>query len=82
MNWQKKGLIYGPDGSMPFSQTHAQAPFAYPMADRIRVYFATRNVNKASSACFVDLNPDNLSEVIHVPTQPSLAPGALGMLAE
>jgi hypothetical protein len=82
MNWEKKGLIYGPDASMPFSLTHAQAPFAYPMHDRVRVYFATRNQNKMSSACFVDLDPDDLSRVLQVGEQPALTPGGLGMFDE
>ena len=32
MTWQKKGLVYKPDGSKSFSRTHAQVPFGYAYA--------------------------------------------------
>lgn len=80
--WSKKGLIYKPDGSAAFSRTHAQVPFGYPMEDRLRVYFATRDANSASSTSFVELNPDNLSEVLYIHDQPCLSKGNVGMFDE
>ena len=82
MTWQKKALIYKPDGSMPFSRTHAQVPFGYPLADRLRVYFSTRDENSASAVSFVELNPDNLSEILYVHDKPCLTKGAVGMFDE
>ncbi|GAB2571435.1 glycoside hydrolase family protein [Spirosoma areae] len=82
MTWIKKNLIYKPDGSLPFSRTHAQVPFGYPIADKLRVYFSTRDENSSSAVSFVELNPDNLSEVTYVHNKPCLSKGAVGMFDE
>jgi len=80
--WTKKGLVYKPDGSKPFSRTHAQVPFGYPMGDKLRVYFSTRDETIASAVSFVELNPDNLSEVTYIHDKPCLTKGAVGMFDE
>ena len=80
--WTKKGVIFKPDGSLPFSRTHAQVPFAFPMNDRLRVYFATRDEDRASSAAFVELDSSDLSKVLYVHDRPCLSKGAVGMFDE
>lgn len=80
--WTKHGLIYKPDGSKPFSRTHAQVPFGYPMGDKLRVYFSTRDENISSAVSFVELNPDNLSEVTYIHDKACLTKGAVGMFDE
>ncbi|UHG91482.1 hypothetical protein [Spirosoma oryzicola] len=80
--WTKKGLIYKPDGTQPFSRTHAQVPFGYPMGDKLRVYFSTRDENSSSAVSFVELNPNNLSEITYIHDQPCLSKGAVGMFDE
>ncbi len=82
MNWQKEGLVYKPDGSQPFSRTHAQVPFGYPMGDKLRVYFSTRDESIASAVSFVEVNPDNLSEVTYVHDKACLSKGKVGMFDE
>lgn len=82
MIWEKRGLIYKPDGSQPFSRTHAQVPFGYPMPDKLRVYFSTRDQQSFSAVSFVELNPDNLSEVIYIHDKPCLSKGEVGMFDE
>ncbi len=80
--WTKKGLIYKPDGSRPFSRTHAQVPFGYPMSDRLRVYFATRDEHSASATSFVELDHDDLSKVVYIHDKPCLTKGEVGMFDE
>lgn len=80
--WTKKGLIYKPDGSQPFSRTHAQVPFGFPMDNKLRVYFSTRDESSASAVSFVELNPDDLSDVTYVHDKPCLSKGAVGMFDE
>ncbi|GAB3898253.1 glycoside hydrolase family protein [Spirosoma agri] len=80
--WTKKGLIYKPDGSKAFSLTHAQVPFGYPMGDKLRVYFSTRDETIASAVSFVELNPANLSEVTYIHDKPCLTKGAVGTFDE
>ena len=82
MNWLKQGFIYKPDGSQAFSRTHAQVPFGYPMDDKVRVYFATRDQHSASSTSFVELAADDLSKVTYVHDRPCLTKGAVGMFDE
>jgi len=80
--WTKQGLVYKPDGSKSFSRTHAQVPFGYPMGDKLRVYFSTRDETIASAVSFVELNPENLSEVTYIHDKPCLTKGAVGMFDE
>ncbi len=80
--WTKQGLIYTPDGSLPFSRTHAQVPFGFPHANGFRVYFATRDQDSQSATSFVELNPDNLAEVAYIHDKPCLTKGAVGMFDE
>ncbi len=81
--WTKKGVVFKPDGLLPFSRTHAQVPFGYPLDnDRLRVYFATRDENSASSTSFVELDANDLTNVLYVHDKPSLSKGAVGMFDE
>ncbi|MBO0938140.1 hypothetical protein J2I47_16430 [Fibrella sp. HMF5335] len=83
MQWTKKGLIYKPDGSLPFSQTHAQVPFGFPISeDRVRVYFATRDAKVQSATSFVELDANDLSNVLYVHDRPCITHGAVGMFDE
>ncbi len=82
MSWHKKGVVYKPDGSQPFSRTHAQVPFGYPMQDKLRVYFSTRDESSASAVSFVELNPENPSEITYVHDKPCLSKGDVGMFDE
>ena len=64
--WQKKGLIYKPDGTLAHSQSHAQVPFAYPMADFLRVYFSSRDTSGQSRPTFIDVDYDNPAKIINI----------------
>ncbi len=37
--WEKKGLIFSPNGHSEWMYSHAQCPFTYDFGDFIRVYF-------------------------------------------
>jgi hypothetical protein len=78
--WEKMGLIYKPDNTIPWSVTHAQAPVAEYIEDKniIRVYFATRNIDGLSLPTFIDLNADNPLEILHINESPLLDLGSLG----
>lgn len=82
MNWQKKGVVYKPTGEFPFSQTHAQVPFGFPMEDRLRVYFSTRDAAIQSATSFVEVDPDDLSKVLYVHDKPCLTKGEVGTFDE
>ncbi len=85
MNWTKKGIIYKPTGAMPFSRTHAQVPFGFPLPNdptRLRVYFSTRDGQSRSATSFVELAADDLNNVLYVHNKPCLSYGAVGMFDE
>jgi hypothetical protein len=80
MKWIKKGVIFKPDGNYEWSRTHAQVPFPLLLENQnlLRIFFATRNANSQSSTSFIDVNPENPSEIINIHDKPSLTKGKQG----
>lgn len=80
MKWEKKGLIYVPDGSLEWSQTHAQipTPFQYD-GNTIRVFFATRNKKGKTQTGYVDLDIDDPSIIKSISQYPTIVMGNVGL---
>lgn len=79
MDWEKKGLIFKPVGDLPWSRSHAQVPFALPIDnDLVRIFYATRDSNSASSTSFIDVKADNPSEIVYQHNKPVLTKGSRG----
>lgn len=79
MEWQKRGIVYEPDGRKPWSMTYASNPVGVPIDGTLhRVYFASRDERNRSHVGFVDLDLDNPGEILGRSTEPVLAPGPLG----
>lgn|SRR5690606_27741647 len=78
MIFEKKGLIFKPDGKQPWSLSHAQVPFALPMGDKVRVFYATRDQNSCSSVSFIDLNPEKPEHILYIHDKPVLEKGDPG----
>lgn len=78
--WNKRGLIYAPDGDFKWSATHAQVPVVDYLAERniLRVYFATRDELNRSSIAYIDLDADNPNQIVGRCTEPLLKIGKLG----
>lgn len=80
MKWEKKGLIYVPDGSLEWSQTHAQIPTPIQYdKDTIRVFFATRNKDGKTQTGYVDLDIDNPSKIKSIGNKPIIRMGKPGL---
>ena len=80
MLWIKRGLIYVPDGTRPWSRTHAQVPLADMIGDgRLRIYFGTRDERNRTSTSFLEADASNPARVLYVHDQPVLGPGRTGM---
>lgn len=79
MRWIKKGCIFSPSGAFPWARTHAHLPTP-ELTDRglLRVYFAALNEARFGQVGYVDLNPDNPMDVLHVSSEPVLGLGELG----
>ncbi len=78
MAWQKRGLIYAPDGSFWWAKAYAHLPTAYLMDDCIRVYYAGLDENNYGRIGYVDLERDNPSQIRYIAPEPVLDLGELG----
>lgn len=81
--WKKKGLIFTPDGQHDWMSEYAQCPFTLTLDDRVRVYMSTRSVmdnggNYTARSGYVDLNPDNLSDIMSISQTPIVNLGGAG----
>jgi predicted GH43/DUF377 family glycosyl hydrolase len=83
MEWIKKGLIYGPDGSLNWAKNSALQPTPILLnQDVIRVFVGLRDENGVSRVGYVDLNAENPSIVIGVSQKPVLDIGQPGTFDE
>lgn len=81
MKWIKKGFIYKPDGTIPWSISHAQVPVAeyIEQNNTIKVYFSTRDNQGMSLPAYVILDADNPRKIIEISQKPILSLGEIGM---
>lgn len=80
MNWEKKGLIYAPEGTKKWSISHAQVPVVDFIKEQniLRIYFSTRDAKGRSLPDFIDLDADNPKKIIEYNSKPILSLGELG----
>lgn len=64
MQWKKKGLVFGADKRNEWMDNSALQPTPIMLEDRIRVFCGFRDATGVGRVGFVDLNPENPSEVI------------------
>jgi predicted GH43/DUF377 family glycosyl hydrolase len=82
MRWEKRGLVWGPDGSMPWARHSALQPTPHLLdGDTLRVFAGMRDEHGRGSVGFVDLDPSDPSRVLRVSERPSLAPADGGSFA-
>lgn len=83
MKWRKEGLIYVPDGSLPWARHYAFPATPLLMEnDRLRLYLAFCDEDTVGRIGWVDVDPDNPSRVIGVSKTPVLDIGEPGMFDE
>lgn len=84
--WNKKGLIFSPNGRSDWMYSHAQCPFTLDFGDYIRVYFSTREAyNNGMSRAhggWVDLDKNNLKNVLRIADKPMMELGGIGEFDE
>jgi hypothetical protein len=78
MAWKQLGVVFKPDGGWDWSRTHAQAPAAILMRDRIRVYYGTRNAENRSLTGFIELDRADPTRLLYVHDQPVMDFGKPG----
>lgn len=78
ITWEKKGLIYCPDGK-GFFKTHAARPVPYRLDDdTIRLFISSRDADDRMLPTFVDVSADDPSRVLRVCNEPLLGLGDPG----
>jgi len=82
MKWEKRGLIFAPDGKYEWNKSHAQVPVVDIMEDKWRIYYATRNLNGKSLVSYFDVEVENPKNILYVHDHPILSFGRLGTFDE
>jgi predicted GH43/DUF377 family glycosyl hydrolase len=77
--WVKQGLIFRPDPSKAWMQTHASIPTLLQLDGSLyRVYFASRDRDSRSHVGYVDIDLESPTEVVRVSPGAVLTPGPIG----
>lgn len=77
--WAKRGLIYAPSGDASWRQTHAMVPTPWlTPAGSLRLFVGFCSPGPVSRIGYIDVNPDNPSEVLAVSDNPCLDIGEPG----
>lgn len=83
MKWEKKGLVYVPDGKWDWSRTHAQVPVVDVVSPEVwRIYYSTRDGSNRSRIGALDVRAGHPEDVITVHPEPLLDLGTLGTFDE
>ena len=83
MIWRKRGLLYAPDGSLPWAQKYAFPPTPYLLDDDVlRLYVSFCDNRTVGRVGFVDVEAGDPSVVRQVSTTPVLDIGRPGTFDE
>jgi len=79
MSWEKKGLIYKPEGNHDWMVSHAQLPTVDKVdKDVLRIYYGTRDEFNRTVTSFIEVEADNPQHILYVHDKPVLGLGELG----
>lgn len=83
MRWRKLGLIYGPNGSLPWAQSHAMVPTPFRLNDRtLRIFATFCDGYGVGRPGYVDISAQDPTQVLAVSQQPLLDIGRPGTFDE
>ena len=83
MKWKKKGVLFCPNNESDWANNSALQPTPILLDERtLRIYLGFRSTQGVSRVGFVDVNPDNPSEVLNVCDSPALDIGTAGCFDE
>jgi len=83
MQWKKLGLVYGPDGSMPWAKTHAMIPTPILLnSDIIRVFVTFCDAAGIGRPGYVDVAAEDPTRVLEVSQYPLFELGRPGTFDE
>lgn len=76
--WRQLGVVFTPDATHDWSRSHAQAPAAIVMGDRIRVYYGTRNAENRSRTSFFEVDRADPARLVYAHDRPVIDFGKPG----
>lgn len=83
MHWKKLGIVYGPDGALPWAQSHAMIPTPFRLnEDVLRVFVTFCDANGIGRPGYVDVSAKNPLRVLGVSQRPLLDLGVPGSFDE
>lgn len=78
MKWNKKGLIYCPDGKTDWAQQFAMLPTPLLLEDKLRIYLGFCTDENVGRIGYVDVDPDNPQKILRISESPVLDIGTKG----
>ena len=79
MEWKKQGLIFEPDVSLAWSQSHAQVPTVLQLEPgKLRLYYGARDTHNRMRISFFDVNAAYPAEILYQHKTPVLELGDIG----
>ncbi|WP_350334887.1 glucosyl hydrolase [Coralliovum pocilloporae] len=83
MQWKKHGLVYGPDGSLPWAQSHAMIPTPFQLnKDVVRVFTSFCDASGMGRPGYVDISARDPMQVLDVCQTPLIDVGKPGTFDE
>ncbi len=76
--WTQLGVVFAVAGDRDWSRSHAQAPSALLLEDRIRVYYGTRNSDNRSRTGFFEVDRADPTRLLHDHDRPVIDLGKPG----
>ncbi len=79
MKWQKRGLVWAPDGTKPWARSHAMCPTPIQIdEDTLRIFVGCHDDNGRGHITYVDVFTNNPTEIKNACGHPVLEPGRPG----
>lgn len=80
MKWEKRGLIFEPDGTLSWARSYALLPTVHQIDTNVmRIYFSTLDDQQTGRVGFVDVLADNPGKIIRISEKPVLDAGNYGL---
>lgn len=81
-SWKQQGFLFAPRGNEIWSVSHAQVPTPLVLADRVRIYYATRDGEGRSRTSFLEVDSRSPRRLTYVHNQPIMDLGTPGAFDE
>lgn len=79
MKWKKLGLVWAPNGLLPWAKTHAMGPTPFLLtSDVIRIFVTSLDEQGRGRPMFVDVSANDPTKVLNTSSGPLLDIGAPG----